>query len=547
MALQNSQDRFNGVVASLAIKAPCKTVSDAGNILLEGEQTLSGIPVVAGDRVLVIAQTDPIENGIWCVDTSEWQRTADFDGNRDVAKGTLVTVNRPTNNLTTYVQINLGVSQDEPVIGTDPLAFNIFFSQNNSIDDLSDVDLTGCSDDDIMYWSGGVLICSLGALTYDGNELLSDGNIGIKGFSSKGPILRAVESTNAVPTLNPKANEPFTGWGGNAAGELTGILEDGGAGLRALLMSLPAAGHTRRRWNRETITASTTQTQGNGQLTSSIAIVNVVANEDDTVTLIDSPQSALDHLVMNQGAERLQIFPSAGHDLGLGTDVPTTIFPGGAIWFVGVNTTTWAALSVSVGATGGGALGALRGAKAYKTAAFRVVRNDIPDIGQAIPGPGDGSATGNAEQIIAWNAAVYDTDNIHDPVTNNTRFTIPPGITAVEMMIGCRFDDETSTPQTGGLHIRLRKNGVINGAVDSIFVVAHNNTDPGWIPWNFDALGAATQEVGGNESGQAGSQQWYSGTIFVDPADYLEVAFLTQAGTRDIPLNGCWAEMRLLQ
>ena len=149
MALNETQDRFNGVVASLAIKAPCKAVASA-NILLEGEQTVDTIAVVAGDRVLVIAQTDPVDNGIYNVRTSKWERAADFDGNRDVAKGTIVNVNVPTNSITSYVQTSDGISLDNPIIGGDPITFTIFFSLNNSLDDLSDVDLTGCSDAHLM-------------------------------------------------------------------------------------------------------------------------------------------------------------------------------------------------------------------------------------------------------------------------------------------------------------------------------------------------------------------------------------------------------------
>ena len=189
---------------------------------------------------------------------------------------------------------------------------------------------------------------------------------------------------------------------------------------------------------------------------------------------------------------------------------------------------------------------AIEGCKVYKSATFLVPNNNIPDIGQAIPGPGDGSATGVAEFILDFNNEVFDTNNYHDNSVNNSRFTIPSsGVSAIEFIIGYRYDDEAGNPQLGACHTRLRKNGVLNGAVDSVFAVAHNNTDPGWIPWNTE-LQPATQEVGGNESGQGGMQMWYSGTIFVDADDYIEVAILCQAGRREIAANGIWAEMRVL-
>lgn len=191
---------------------------------------------------------------------------------------------------------------------------------------------------------------------------------------------------------------------------------------------------------------------------------------------------------------------------------------------------------------------AIEGAKVYKSATFLVPNNNEPDIGQASLGPGDGSGAGNAvgEFIIDFNNEVFDTNNYHDNSVNNSRFTIPSsGVSAIEFIIGYRYDDEAGDPQLGACHTRLRKNGVLNGAVDSVFAVSHNNADPGWIPWNTE-LQPATQEVGGNESGQGGMQMWYSGTIFVDGDDYIEVAILCQAGRRSIAANGIWAEMRVL-
>ena len=87
-----SQDRLYGANSSLAFKAPVKAATTA-NITLSGEQTIDGVSIVSGDRVLVKDQTTASQNGIYIADTSTWERAPDFDGNRDVAQGTRVYVN----------------------------------------------------------------------------------------------------------------------------------------------------------------------------------------------------------------------------------------------------------------------------------------------------------------------------------------------------------------------------------------------------------------------------------------------------------------------
>ena len=107
-----STDRLAGVSTSLAIKAPVKTVAIL-NITLAGEQTVNGVAVTEGDRVLVTAQNSSVENGIYDVSTGAWTRSLDFDGNRDVVKGTLVATNSDTSVLyrvTTADPIVIGTS-----------------------------------------------------------------------------------------------------------------------------------------------------------------------------------------------------------------------------------------------------------------------------------------------------------------------------------------------------------------------------------------------------------------------------------------------------
>ena len=111
--------RVSGFVTGLAIKAPC-AVESAVNLTLSGEQTVNSVPVIAGDRVLVLAQTDPIEIGIYNVESSAWQRTGDFDGNNDAVNGTLVVVA-----VGATVTIYSLEAANPVVIGTDSLTFNL--------------------------------------------------------------------------------------------------------------------------------------------------------------------------------------------------------------------------------------------------------------------------------------------------------------------------------------------------------------------------------------------------------------------------------------
>lgn len=52
--------------------------SSKGNITLSGNQNIDGMTTAPGDRVLVVAQTDPINNGIYVTAAGSWSRAADF-------------------------------------------------------------------------------------------------------------------------------------------------------------------------------------------------------------------------------------------------------------------------------------------------------------------------------------------------------------------------------------------------------------------------------------------------------------------------------------
>ena len=79
----NAQDAatkayVDSVAQGLDVKASVKAATTA-NIALSGTQTIDGISVVAGDRVLVKNQTTASQNGIYIASASAWSRSADMD------------------------------------------------------------------------------------------------------------------------------------------------------------------------------------------------------------------------------------------------------------------------------------------------------------------------------------------------------------------------------------------------------------------------------------------------------------------------------------
>jgi hypothetical protein len=123
MAVSHSTDRFNGYVATLAIKVPCATVS-TNNITLSGSpQTIAGIDVYTGERVLVAGQTDSIENGIYIVTSSAWQRAPDFDGKRDATENSLVLVARSGVQSPVLYRVD---TAPPFIIGEDAVDFSVF-------------------------------------------------------------------------------------------------------------------------------------------------------------------------------------------------------------------------------------------------------------------------------------------------------------------------------------------------------------------------------------------------------------------------------------
>ena len=89
------------------------------------------------------------------------------------------------------------------------------------------------------------------------------------------------------------------------------------------------------------LTASVTQTQVGGlALLSSYNEVSTVANEGDALTAFDVFQGSR-LVVVNNGANGLQLFPASGDNFGAGVDAPVTISANSVGVFLGRDSTNW--------------------------------------------------------------------------------------------------------------------------------------------------------------------------------------------------------------
>lgn len=90
------------------------------------------------------------------------------------------------------------------------------------------------------------------------------------------------------------------------------------------------------------ITASTIQSQGEMPLIAGVNEVAVVANANDVVTMpsgVDCVSRTV--VILNNGANNLQIFPAVGNDLGSGLDTSVTLSSGTNASYMNYSITNW--------------------------------------------------------------------------------------------------------------------------------------------------------------------------------------------------------------
>jgi phage-related tail fiber protein len=112
------------VAAELAKRDSKNSVRAAttGDIVLSGAQSVDGVALVAGNRVLVKNQAAGAQNGIYVVANGAWVRAADSDASIEVTPGLLVPVEEGTANGDSVWQL---VTNAPITLGTTALAFEL--------------------------------------------------------------------------------------------------------------------------------------------------------------------------------------------------------------------------------------------------------------------------------------------------------------------------------------------------------------------------------------------------------------------------------------
>lgn len=103
-------------------KPSVKAISTS-NITLSGTQTVDGVALIAGNRILVAGQTLGETNGIYVVAAGVWSRSADADTSAEVTSGLFVFVEQGT----TYAASGWVLTTPDPIVlGTTGLTFTQF-------------------------------------------------------------------------------------------------------------------------------------------------------------------------------------------------------------------------------------------------------------------------------------------------------------------------------------------------------------------------------------------------------------------------------------
>lgn len=139
----------DNVARGLDWKASVRAATTA-DITLSAPQTIDGVAVIAGDRVLVKNQATASQNGIYDVAAGPWTRSIDADASSEVTAGMTTFISEGTSQGNQTWALN---TNDPITLGVTALAFSqIGGAVSIPFDSLSDVDTAGVVDGSLIRY-----------------------------------------------------------------------------------------------------------------------------------------------------------------------------------------------------------------------------------------------------------------------------------------------------------------------------------------------------------------------------------------------------------
>lgn len=146
--------QLQAAIRGLVWKPEVKAATN-GAVTLSAAQTIDGVSLVAGDRVLVKDQASAATNGIYVVASGSWSRAADLDEAAEFTNGVAVTVEQGTvNGDKAFVMATDGAV----VVGTTALTFVALGGSGQSYTGSSAIGISGSVISAIVKAGGGILI-----------------------------------------------------------------------------------------------------------------------------------------------------------------------------------------------------------------------------------------------------------------------------------------------------------------------------------------------------------------------------------------------------
>ena len=116
----------SAVSTGLVVKAPA-LVASTTNVTISGLQTIDGVALSTNNRVLLVGQTNPVQNGLWLAQAGAWTRPADFASGTQAGEAYVLVMSGNTNAGASWV-----CSTPTAIIDTDPLTFEQFSLPNST-------------------------------------------------------------------------------------------------------------------------------------------------------------------------------------------------------------------------------------------------------------------------------------------------------------------------------------------------------------------------------------------------------------------------------